>query len=566
MATRTPLFGRRQPGGVFTIVDYPTHTGNVWFVNSASATGADSAGYGQNPDAPTLTVDYAIGLASAGDTIYVAEGHNEGSTGVIFDADVAGIKIIGCGVGARRPTFDYDNAAATIDVGADDITLKNLIFRPSVTAVLIGVELETDTTGCVIENCEWAIGEDGGGTDEFVVALKLTSGNHDTIIRNNKILAHASAAQATHAISIAAASDRLTIVGNNIDGPYATGGIVEAAAGVNHVVENNNVDVTGTNYSFHGGSTYARLSGNLEASVSMDSGANFIGVDDANNAAATTNVVANRDGSVLERIEYLYDLLVDDETTNLIGVDDADNSAATTSVVANQDGSVLERLEQIQEAVNNGSGTSIATNKSIVDLLGTTGAALVDDALSVVGILGVNDADNAFVSSSVTANADGSILERLEYVQSLGLSMPMSCVKTGGTVENNTTDDIFTITGGPVFAQIYGYVTTIIGGAANGKLQITTTTPSATVELNAGAVAIDGDAAGTVYYNVGATSVFTPVTAGVVLLDPVTVEPTWFLLPAGTVKFHSSAAQTGAISWYMRYIPLGPSSIVAAAA
>jgi hypothetical protein len=99
-----------------------------------------------------------------------------------------------------------------------------------------------------------------------------------------------------------------------------------------------------------------------------------------------------------------------------IGVDDNNNAFASTSVAANQDGSVLERLEQLQEAVNNGTGTSIGTNKSVVDLLGTTGAALVDDALSVVGILGVNDADNAFASNTVAANEDGSILERLEQI------------------------------------------------------------------------------------------------------------------------------------------------------
>jgi len=267
MGTRTALFSRKTPGGVFTIVDYPNHTGSVWFVDSNSTTGEDSAGYGQSPDSPVLTVDYAIGLAAAGDTIYVAEGHNEGSSSVIFDADVAGIKIIGCGVGSRRPTFDYDNAAATIDVGADDITLRNLIFRPSVTAVLIGVDLETDVTGCVIENCEWAIGEDGAGTDEFVKALHLTSGNHDTVMRDLKILAHASAAQATHGIHVDAASDRLTFERVIIDGPYATNGIKEDAAGVNHVVKDCNCDVTGTGYGFHASSTYALKSGNRTASV-----------------------------------------------------------------------------------------------------------------------------------------------------------------------------------------------------------------------------------------------------------------------------------------------------------
>jgi hypothetical protein len=74
----------------------------------------------------------------------------------------------------------------------------------------------------------------------------------------------------------------------------------------------------------------------------------MLGEDNANNSQATTLVTANRDGSLVERIEYLYDLLVDDEATNFIGVDDANNVAATTNVAANADGSILERLEYLQ--------------------------------------------------------------------------------------------------------------------------------------------------------------------------------------------------------------------------
>ena len=144
-------------------------------------------------------------------------------------------------------------------------------------------------------------------------------------------------------------------------------------------------------------------------------------------------------------------------------------------------------------------------------------------------------------------------------------AMPQCVAKTDGAVLTGN-DNLFTISGGPVRAKIVGIVTTIVGGASNGDLQIVTTTPSATVDLNAAPVAIDNDAAGTSYHNVGATSVFTPTTAGVVLIDPVTVEETEFILPIGTVHFRSSAAQTGVIAWYMTYTPLSPLSVVTAAA
>jgi len=104
--SRTGLYVRKQPGGVFDITDIQNHPGNVFFVHSG--TGTDGAGYGQNPDAPTATLDYAIGLctASKGDVIYVLPGHAESFAATEgFDADMAGIKIIGLGWGNNRPTF-----------------------------------------------------------------------------------------------------------------------------------------------------------------------------------------------------------------------------------------------------------------------------------------------------------------------------------------------------------------------------------------------------------------------------------------------------------------------------
>lgn len=276
--------------------------------------GQDGSNDGLTPDQPFKTLAYAVDKIASllgtnetgeGYRIVLLEGHNEGSTGVIADLDVAGIQVIGQGVGSDRPTLDFDHANATVDVGANDILIKNVVFRPSVTAVLIGLDIESGVTGTVIEDCEFAIGEDGSGTDEFVKAIHLTSGNHDTIIRNTKILAHASAAQATHGIHVDAASDRLTFDNVIIDGPYATAGILEDAAGVNHVAVDCSVDVSGTNYGFHASSTFAKRVGNLAAGVVEDAGANLIGANNADNNASTSSVVANADGSVLERLEDL---------------------------------------------------------------------------------------------------------------------------------------------------------------------------------------------------------------------------------------------------------------------
>ncbi len=103
MGNRTALFSRTQPGGVFTIADIDEHPGDIFFVHSG--TGTDGAGYGQNPDSPVATIDYAIGLCtdSKGDVIYVMPGHNEGLGNAQIAVDVAGISIIGLGRGSAAP-------------------------------------------------------------------------------------------------------------------------------------------------------------------------------------------------------------------------------------------------------------------------------------------------------------------------------------------------------------------------------------------------------------------------------------------------------------------------------
>ena len=159
-----------------------------------------------------------------------------------------------------------------------------------------------------------------------------------------------------------------------------------------------------------------------------------------------------------------------------------------------------------------------------------------------------------------------SLIARKDKERIQSIDAVKKCIaKTDGAVLTGD-DDLFVITGGPVRAKIVGLVTTVLVGTSNGDLQIDVTTPAATVDLNTAPVAINADAAGTMYHNVGATSVFTPVTAGVSLQDPVTLEETEFILPVGTVIFRSSAAQTGVIAWYMTYEPLSPDSVVTAAA
>lgn len=156
---KTELFVRKQPGGMFAVVNERMTTGNIWFVYSG--TGSDATGYGYNPDAPFATVDYAIGkcTASQNDTIYVMPGHAETVTAAVT-VDIAGISIIGIGNGRNRPALTVSgaidlitvtaanayienlrligaaaNATALVNIAAADLEMANMVFEPAETPV-----------------------------------------------------------------------------------------------------------------------------------------------------------------------------------------------------------------------------------------------------------------------------------------------------------------------------------------------------------------------------------------------------------------------------------------------
>jgi len=153
--TKTPLFARHQSGGVFTIVDEGLTTGNVFFVDSGSSDGSDATDYGNNPDAPFATLDYAIGQCTAnnGDRIYVMPGHTETVSGAAgIDFDVAGVTAVGLGNGADRPTITLSATASTVHLDAASTAIDNFLFTVSADAT---VGIDVDKTDCVLSRCEF---------------------------------------------------------------------------------------------------------------------------------------------------------------------------------------------------------------------------------------------------------------------------------------------------------------------------------------------------------------------------------------------------------------------------
>ena len=220
MGNRTALFSRQQPGGVFSIQDMLDHPGDIWFVDSTCAAASDSAGFGKNPDAPFATLDYAVGkcTASKGDVIYMMPGHAEtiiADSGV--DIDVVGVKVVGLGKGADRPTFNFTTAVtADFKLAANSVHVENVLFLGGLDA-LTG-PIEVTGTDCVLKNIEFR-DVTGQATD----TIMLVDGADRCHINDYRHIG-AAGAGANSAIAVDGADD-LVIENFKIYGNFAVGGI-----------------------------------------------------------------------------------------------------------------------------------------------------------------------------------------------------------------------------------------------------------------------------------------------------------------------------------------------------
>lgn len=516
----------------------PATTGRYIFVSSTT-TGAGAGNDGLSPETPKATIDQGIGActASKGDIVVVMPGHAENLTTADIDLDVAGVRVFGLGEGRNRPVITYSGTTDTtkFDISAANCGVFNIVFNLDSND---GVDSAMTINGVNAEVgfCEFYSGSTGQADTFITVGVADADADrayiHDNIIRSTT-------AGAVSAILFAKDHDGLRIINNQIYGDFSDAGISGPTAGdacTNLLIQGNvitNVNAGDWAIELVGTSATGVIANNV---LSTDARATAL---DAGVCVCSGNTWNISTGGDTEAVPVNP---VADALTNLLGVDDADNQASTSNVVANDDGSVLERLEGILQRV---SGVDSSTN-----------------------VLGADDSNNDFASTNVAANADGSILERQEYMQALGLSMPLCVEKSDGAVLSGT-DPLFDITGGPIsILEIVGIVTTQIGaGTTNAKLVITTTTPAATVDMNAAAVDIDADAAGTSYRQINTTAILTPVTAGFVMRgNAFATNDTTFLAPIGQIGMNSDAARAGVIKWYMRYVPLSPNSRVAAAA
>lgn len=300
------------------------------------------------------TTDAAISdsTASAGDKILVMPGHTESlTTAAAIAADVAGIEIIGLGVGGNRPTYTFSSTdnAATWTISADNVKLKNVILicnDDGLTNALV-------VTG---NNCEIDIEfRDTSSAVEAATAVRLDTADNVTLNLVYKGFTGG------NAVVSAVRIDDCDNVRINIDGF----GVVSTAWVEMVDAASTNVVVTGSLYT-QGVTNMTRLVVNTVGSSTW-----FAKIDDrsAGSIVLGSNVTAFADADISAISADVTTILGlvggTDSGTNILGANDADNGFDSSSVAANDDGSLVERLEGLKQGTILARGTFTTSSATV---------------------------------------------------------------------------------------------------------------------------------------------------------------------------------------------------------
>jgi hypothetical protein len=165
-------YPRGFSGGV-SILGMPvlnTHAGNVFWVNSNGGSNGNKG----TRFRPFATLDFAFERCTAnnGDLILVAPNHAETITGAAGIAhDVAGVSVIGLGVGNNRPRFLMDGGTTvTYAITADDAHVENIVFASGNSNVVTC--FTTTKKGSTFVNLEF---ENNTTNEDFLTCIKATS-------------------------------------------------------------------------------------------------------------------------------------------------------------------------------------------------------------------------------------------------------------------------------------------------------------------------------------------------------------------------------------------------------
>jgi hypothetical protein len=214
-----PQSGRIFTNGRPAIGTDEVGIGNTYYVSSAIA-GTD----GTSPATACATLALALAKCTAnqGDKVVILPGHAETITAATAITP-AGVRIVGLGVGNKRPTFTFTTAnTAGFTVAVDNVSFENIIFIGNFLSIASLFTLTTAAEFSVI-NCDI---RDTDATHGFLSVITTTvSVNSDGLsFINNRVKSLATTTPGP-AIVIANTLDRLTVTDNFVTHTVASNNV-----------------------------------------------------------------------------------------------------------------------------------------------------------------------------------------------------------------------------------------------------------------------------------------------------------------------------------------------------
>jgi hypothetical protein len=223
-------------------------TGKIFYVDSGASGNAEGTSW-ENA-AATLDAGVNLCTASRGDFILVAQGHNEAIDAADdVDLDIAGVTVLGMGIGSLKPTFDYDAATADMFViGADNVTIANLRFRVSTNATANAIDIPDGIDYATILGCDFGFAETA--TDEFATAIQTNDASNYVSVIGCYFDAGAQAAVA--AITMSKDTEGTKFCDNVVIGTYSTAPILgDTTASTNLIIDGNIIYTAGSADTFN---------------------------------------------------------------------------------------------------------------------------------------------------------------------------------------------------------------------------------------------------------------------------------------------------------------------------
>ncbi len=170
------------------------HPGEIFWVNNSSVlaygqTQAGSNGAKGSFREPFASITYALTKCTAnrGDIIALGVGHNDslaaGGAGALT-LNVAGVAIVGTGVGSLRSAITWTGATDTLVISAANMSFSNISFESGVAAAATGLDVSA-VDGLSFDNCYFTEGP-AAGTFDFVDVINLATGADDISFTNCK--------------------------------------------------------------------------------------------------------------------------------------------------------------------------------------------------------------------------------------------------------------------------------------------------------------------------------------------------------------------------------------------